>query len=69
MDMTEIPYGIWYTKISKPRQSKKMKTKYNTISNKIKKLKENNNNIHTNNSETKHTFFKRTENLTDVTFM
>jgi hypothetical protein len=44
-----------------------MKTKYNTINNKIKILQQDKNNIHTNNREIEHSFFKQAENLTDVT--
>jgi hypothetical protein len=42
----------------------KIKIKYNTINNKIKKLQKDKNDIQTNNSETKHSFFKQTENVT-----
>jgi hypothetical protein len=45
-----------------------MKTKYNTINNKIKKLQQDKNNIHKNNRDTEHSFFKQAEKLTDVTF-
>jgi hypothetical protein len=46
----------------------KMKTKYDTINNKIKKLKRNEANNYINSNTTPHTFFKRTENMTDTVF-
>lgn len=45
----------------------KMKTKYDTINNKIKKLKNSEINNH-DNKVSQHTFFKRTENMTDIIF-
>jgi hypothetical protein len=52
------------------RNRQKMKTKYDIIHvfNKIKELKEGKESNNTSNNTTKHTFFKRTENLTDVVF-
>jgi hypothetical protein len=46
-----------------------MKKKYNTLNKKLNKLSESqrNNNKH-NCNQNNHTFFKRTENLTNVTF-
>jgi hypothetical protein len=46
----------------------KMKTKYNTLNNKIKKLKQDKEINTINNNTTQHTFFKRTINLTDTVF-
>jgi hypothetical protein len=47
----------------------KMSKKYSTLNKKLKKLKETQtNNQEYNHNHTTHTFFKRTENLTDVTF-
>jgi predicted transport protein len=46
----------------------KMKTKYDTLNNKIKKLKQNNETNTRNNNTTQHTFFKRTINMTDIEF-
>lgn len=44
-----------------------MNRKYNTKNNKIKNW-EKKDGVHTKNSHNKHTFYKRTENLTDITF-
>jgi uncharacterized membrane-anchored protein YitT (DUF2179 family) len=45
-----------------------MKTKYDTLNNKIKKLKQNRVNNSINKNTTQHTFSKRTNYMTDITF-
>jgi uncharacterized FlaG/YvyC family protein len=44
----------------------KMRMKYDTTNNKIKKL--NNQNRHNSNNANQHIFFKRVENMTDISF-
>jgi hypothetical protein len=46
----------------------KMRTKYDTINKKIKKLKRNKENNYINSNTTQHTSFKRTENMTYIVF-
>ena len=46
----------------------KMKTKYDTLNNKIDKLKKDNRSNTIHNNTTQHTFFKRTINMTDIIF-
>jgi hypothetical protein len=45
-----------------------VKTKYDTINNKLKKLKRNKINNYTNNNTTQHTLFNRSVNMTDIIF-
>jgi hypothetical protein len=45
-----------------------METKYDTLNNKIKKLKQDNETNTINNNTTQHTFFKLTMNMTDIVF-
>jgi hypothetical protein len=46
----------------------KMNKKYNTLNNKLSKLREFKDRTHTTNNQNKHTFYKRIENLSNVTF-
>jgi hypothetical protein len=45
-----------------------MNKKYNTLNNKIRKLREHKDHTYTTTNQNKHAFYQRTDNLTDVAF-